>query len=157
MNHRVCFTLRDGTLDRRETPLKMAALNIIQLIFFSDLLAARFSVGLAGILHGISLLWPGANFGYDFYRVLFSVLPRESWSLLFFLLGSIQWTLIFKDGLADTPTHTFFSAVQAALWTFVCITIYIAVYPPITLIVGEIIIAWLAFWIWVRAGVDSDN
>lgn len=157
MISRVAFQLRDGTVDRRRTPIKTVLLNLIQLLFFSDLLAARFSVGLAGILHSICLLWPGVKTNYDFYSVMFRVMPHEVWALIFFMVGMIQWSFIFKDEFVGTTIDNFFSAFQASLWTFVCFAIYLSVYPPPVAIVGEIIIAWLAFWIWVRTGIDSKD
>lgn len=119
--------------------------------FYSDLHAVRFILGLAELLWAIALWWPGDTFTRHTYIGIRHVMPEEAWGLVFFLTSVVQFHILLR-GQYHTMYPRVFAAWNSALWLFVCISMYLSVYPPPVAISGESALAAGACWVFLRTG-----
>lgn len=115
----------------------------------SDLIASRLTLFLAEALWAIMLLWPGETFDRPTYAVMSRVASEEIWGLLFAGSSMMQLTIVLLEEY-HTRQARLFAAWNAALWAFTVVGMILSVYPPPAAIGGEISLAVLAIWIFVR-------
>ena len=131
--------------------IKNGAHRIAFLFLQSDLYAARFACAMSAFLWSVALLWPGETFARPTYTVLAQVMPETAWALVFLLVSVTQFFILFS-GKYDDRLAVWFSAINAALWAYVVISMYLSVYPPPAAISGEVVVGWLAMWVYIRSG-----
>lgn len=119
------------------------------LIFDTDLLGTRFTLGLAEILWAITLFWPGNTFDRPTYSVLSHVFTEEILALVFLFSGITQINIAMHNNV-DHWFSRLFAGWNAALWVYVVIAMYFSIYPPPAAISGETSLACASLWIWVR-------
>lgn len=115
----------------------------------SDLIASRLTLFLAEALWAVMLLWPGDTFDRPTYTLMAHVAPEWVWALVFGVSAFIQLHVVIGERF-HRPCARAFSAWNAALWVFVVVGMMGSVYPPPAAIGGEIALAVLAVWIFVR-------
>ncbi len=131
--------------------------RIVALIFFSDLHATRFTLGLAETIWAITLLWEGDTFTRPTYTQMSHVMTEEAWGFVFILSAVTQFGIVLK-GDYHSRFATYFAGWNAALWMFVTISMYMSVSPPPAAISGEAALTFAAAWVWIRSGyVQRSN
>ena len=126
-------------------------LRMFRILFFSDLHATRFTLGLAELIWAITLAWPGDTFDRPTYTAMARVMHEEAWALVFLLSGVTQWVIL-ATGRYHERFPMLFAAWNTCLWWFACITMYMSVYPPPAAISGELALAIASLWVFVRTG-----
>ena len=125
--------------------------RVVALIFFSDLHATRFTLGLAEAIWAVTLLWEGDTFARPTYTQMSHVMSEEAWGFIFILSAITQFGIVLK-GDYHSRFATYFAGWNAALWLFVTISMYMSVSPPPAAISGEAALTFAAAWVWVRSG-----
>lgn len=124
---------------------------MVRILFFSDLHATRFTLGMAEIIWAVTLMWPGNTFSRPTYTSMSHVMSEEAWAFVFMLSGITQWVVL-ASGRYHERFPMIFAAWNSTLWWFVCITMYMSVYPPPAAISGELALAIAALWVFIRTG-----
>lgn len=119
------------------------------LIFDSDLLGTRVTLGLAELIWALSLFWPGNTFDRPTYTIMSSLFNEQTWAFIFLFSGVTQLTIAFS-GLVDHWFSRIFSGWNFVIWAYVVVSMYCSITPPPAAISGEAALAIAAFWIWVR-------
>lgn len=119
--------------------------------FYSDLHSVRFILGLAELLWAIALWWPGDTFTCPTYIGMRHALPEKMWGLAFFLTSVVQFYTLLKGEYHTTPVRVF-AVWNSGLWLFVCISMYLSVYPQSAVISAESALAAGACWLLLRTG-----
>lgn len=119
------------------------------MIFRTDLIGTRFTLGLAELIWAFTLFWPGNTFDRPTYEVMSHIVNEEAWGLIFLLSGVTQMTIALH-GNVDHWFSRIFAGWNAALWVYIVISMYFSVYPPPAAISGETALALASVWIWVR-------
>lgn len=128
-------------------------MQILRVMFFSDMTAAKFGCVLMSFIWGFTMILPAnwALFSQPEYSVMANTMPQGAWAFLFLLFGVLQLALL----LMRKPLDSFpaiFAAMQTALWLFVASALW---FSPGSLPAGEIVIALMSGWIWVRSGFST--
>ena len=126
--------------------------RISKAIFDSDLIATRLTLSLAEFLWAAMLWWPGDTFGRPTYNGMANVMPEDAWGLIFAASAVTQLSIV-AQGHFNRTYARLFAGWNAALWTYVVISMLRSVYPPPAAISGEIALMFAAGWVWVRPGV----
>jgi hypothetical protein len=122
------------------------------LIFQSDLHASRFTLGVAELVWGVTLLLPGNTFDRPTYAVMAHVgISEEIWGILWLFSSITQFYILFS-GRYHEPPAVIFAGFNSILWWFVTVSMYLSVYPIPAAISGELALAISAAWIWIRTG-----
>lgn len=119
------------------------------LIFDTDLLGTRLTLGLAELIWSLTLFWPGDTFGRPTYDVMAHLFNENTWAFIFLFSGVTQ-TSIAVSALTEHWFSRIFAGWNAALWVYITIAMYFSVYPPPAAISGEAALALASLWIWVR-------
>ena len=124
---------------------------IIKLMMASDLHVVRLMLGIAELIWAVTLLYPGETFGRPTYFGMQRVMDENAWGFLFlasglFQLGILKWG-DYWDGWCIA-----FSGLNCMLWNFVVLSMYFSVWPPPAAVSGELVLAGMATWLFVRAG-----
>ena len=122
---------------------------VSRVIFDTDLVATRLILALAEILWVIMLAWPGDTFVRPTYAGMSSIMSESSWVATFLLSSMMQIYIIASGGYFNVVARSY-AAWNAALWTFLVVSMLASVYPPPAAIGGEIALALGAVWIWAR-------
>lgn len=127
------------------------ASRLFQIAFYSDLHASRFALALAEFIWAVTLLWPGDTFGRPTYHIMSQVMTEEAWGALFLLTSVLQFSIL-MEGRYHSRFAIVFACYNAVMWWFVCVSMYMSVFPPPAAISGELALAFAASWIWIRSG-----
>lgn len=119
------------------------------MIFETDLIGTRFTLGMAELIWAFTLFWPGSTFDRPTYEVMQHIFNEEIWGLVFLLSGVTQITIAIHGNI-DHWFSRLFSGWNACLWLYVVVAMYASVYPPPAAISGETALALSSLWIWVR-------
>jgi len=130
--------------------------NIEYIIYRSPLVGTRFTLALAEFIWAITLLWIGETFARPTYAGMAILLPENAWGILFFVMASIQGILLILRDFSS-KFAVIFSAVNATIWIYICVSMYMSVYPPPAAISGELALALAASWIFIRSNWSSKN
>lgn len=125
--------------------------RILELAFFSDTHATRFTLGLAELIWACSLWWPGDTFARPTYEAMSDFASEDTWALMFFLTAVAQFSILLVQRYHNRVA-VLFSAWNSALWWYVVISMYVSVYPPPAGISGELALAVAASWVFVKSG-----
>ena len=115
----------------------------------TDLMSSRFTLAMAEFMWAVLLLWPGNIFQRPIYLHLSSVMGEEAWGLIFLISGATQLTILLMNDVHSRFAR-YFAAWNSALWVYVVTSLLISEYPPPAFIGGEIAMAIIATWIWLR-------
>ena len=115
----------------------------------SDLIASRLTLFLAELLWALMLLWPGDTFDRPTYHLMSVLATEGAWSVLFLTSATIQLYIVLSENFRSAFAHCF-AGWNAMLWVFVVVSMVGSVYPPPAAIGGEISLAVLALWIFIR-------
>ena len=118
-------------------------------LFDSDLVASRLIIALAEWFWFALLMWPGDTMSRPTYHVMSHVMAEHAWAFVF-LLSAVAQTSIVMTQSYHSLFARMFSGFNAALWTFVVISMLLSVTPPPAAISGEIALALASIWIWLR-------
>lgn len=130
--------------------------NIHYIVYESPLVGTRFTLALAEFIWALSLLWIGETFDRPTYAGMAHVLPENGWGVLFLIMGSIQaYLLLIRD--FSSKFAVIFSSVNATVWIYVCVSMYMSIYPPPAAISGELALALAASWVFIRSNWCSTN
>jgi hypothetical protein len=125
--------------------------RIFRIVFFSDLHATRFTLGLAELIWAITLAWPGTTFERQTYAIMASIAPEMYWVVAFGITGILQWYILCSCHYHNKFVVAF-TLWNSTLWTFVALSIYASVTPPAAAISGEAALAIAAIWLFIRTG-----
>lgn len=131
-------------------------LRAIRILFYSDLHATRFTLGLAELIWAFTLLWPGDTFGRPTYTIMASVMHENAWGLLFLVTAIMQFTILLR-GDYHSRFSCYFAAWNMCFWGYTVMSMYFSVSPPPAAISGEAALAVAAGWVWVRSGYVSGG
>lgn len=120
--------------------------------FDTDLIATRFILAMAEFLWAAMLWWPGDTFGRPTYTIMARVMPEDAWGLVFALSSVTQVSIVAQGHFCKTYARIF-AGWNAALWTYVVVSMLLSVYPPPAAISGEIALMVAATWVWIRPAV----
>ena len=115
----------------------------------SDLIASRLTLFLAELLWALMLLWPGDTFDRPTYNLMSVVATEGTWAVLFLTSATLQMYIILSENFRSAFAH-WFAGWNALIWVFVVASMIGSVYPPPAAIGGEISLAVLAVWIFIR-------
>lgn len=121
-------------------------------IWDSDLIATRLILALGEFFWAFMLIiWGGSQhlFSRPTYTQMAQVMSEEAWGAVFLISAILQLTIVLQDDL-HSKFARYFSAFNACLWSYVCISMLLSVYPPPAAIGGEFALATSAIWIWIR-------
>lgn len=118
-------------------------------LFDDKLIYTRLVLSASEGLWAILLLWPGITFARPTYEHMALVANEEVWGVLFALSAITQLTIVLRQDYHCTLAR-YFAAWNAVLWAYVVGSMLMSVYPPPAAISGEIVLAFAAFWIWLR-------
>lgn len=130
--------------------------RISWVIYESRLIGTRFTLALAELIWAISLLWEGDTFTRTTYYNMSLVMPENTWGMLFLLTAAIQWFLLLSRNFSSTFSLVF-AGVNATMWIYVCVSMYMSVYPPPAAISGELALAFAASWVFLRTGINNHS
>lgn len=123
---------------------------------FGNMHSARFILAMAESIWAITLLWPGDTFERPTYHLMSALASESAWSIIFALTAAAQWVILFSGRYHDRLSIVF-AAYNAVLWWWVCISMYMSIYPPPAAISGELALAFAATWVFVRSGVTKPG
>ena len=126
--------------------------RICRAVFDSDLIATRILLSIAEGLWAIMLWWPGDTFGRPTYAHMAQVMSEDAWGLVFALSAITQITIVGQGHFTKDYARTF-AGWNAALWTYVVLSMLKSVYPPPAAIAGEITLMFAACWVWLRPAI----
>lgn len=129
----------------------MTCRRLFRLAFYTDLVGVRFLLAVAEVVWAITLAWPGDTFGRPTYTAMSHVMSEEAWALLFAMSGITQFILLYQEDF-HSKFSQFFAGWNTVLWWYVCISMYMSVYPPPAAISGELALAIGASWVFIRTG-----
>lgn len=125
-------------------------------LFDSDLVASRLIIALAEWFWFALLLWPGDTMTRPTYHVMSHVMTEPAWAFVF-LMSAVAQTSIVLCQCYHTLFARMFSGFNAALWSFVVISMLLSVSPPPAAISGEIALALASLWIWLRPHIIIEG
>lgn len=123
---------------------------------FGNMHSARFILAMAETIWACTLLWPGDTFARPTYHLMSAIATEATWSIIFAVTAAAQWYILFSGRYHDRFS-ILFAACNAVLWWWVCISMYMSVYPPPAAISGELALAFAATWVFVRSGVTKPG
>ena len=121
-----------------------------QLLWDSNLVATRMILALGAILWGILLVWSGSNYILPALWTKVFFLNGYIIGTLFLILGVVQSCIAVKRSYCYSRIVRQFDAINAITWTYVVTSIFFSVYPPPTVLGGEMALMISAIWIWIR-------
>lgn len=123
--------------------------NLSKALWDSDLIGSRLALFLSEILWAVMLLWPGNTFDRSTYSIMQMITTEEILGCLFLLTAFCQISIVLWDNIHSIFAR-YFSVWNAVLWVSIVVSMLLAVQPPPAAIGGEIALAFVAVWIWIR-------
>lgn len=123
---------------------------------FGNMHSARFILALAESIWFATLIWPGDTFDRPTYQLMSAIASEAAWSAIFAFTALAQWYILFSGRYHDRFSVVF-AAYNSILWWWVCISMYLSVYPPPAAISGELALAFAATWVFVRSGITKPG
>lgn len=111
---------------------------------------ALLAIGLAEIAWGVTLLSGNTTMEGEYYSIMLDVMPSQWWAVLFTIVGCIQWVLAFCGSCAPTFS-TIGTGTSVLLWWFVVVSAYSTTVPPTVLVVGCLVVAVTASWVFISS------
>lgn len=119
----------------------------------TDIRPAQVMLGWSSVIWAVMLVWPGDTFTRQTYAVMAEIAPEPVWAGAFLIVGLIQLYNSFSAVLGgELPAwfSKFDSFLGFVVWAGAVISILVAQSPPPAAIAGEIVMAFAAFWVFVR-------
>ena len=123
--------------------------SISKSMFDSDMTNTRLTLAFAEILWAIMLFWPGETFDRPTYLAMAGIMSETSWGFVFLISAFLQ-TKIVVLSQQNRDWAKVFANWNAVLWVTVVGSALFSVYPPPAAMAGEIALASVAVWIWLR-------
>ena len=120
-----------------------------RVLFEEEFAGTRLILALSELMWATLLLWPGDTFGRPTYNHMSQVMSEEAWGLVFLLSGVTQFTIVLREDFYCAMAR-YFAAWNAALWVYIVTSMLMSVYPPPAAVSAEIVMAFAAFWIWLK-------
>jgi len=130
--------------------------NINYILYRSPLVGTRFTLALAEFIWAITLLWQGDTFQRPTYSGMAGIMSETMWGLTFLITAIVQAYLLISMRFHNSFAVVF-TGYNAFLWMFVCISMYMSVYPPPSAISGELALAFAASWVFMRSGFYCND
>lgn len=119
------------------------------ILFESDLIMTRITLGFSELLWFILLIWQGDTFNRPTYHNMSLLFSENTWALIFLVSAFCQFKIALKQEFHTSFSHIF-AAWNASLWIYIVGSMLLSVYPPPAAIAGEIALAFSALLIWMR-------
>jgi hypothetical protein len=119
------------------------------LLFDTDLIGTRVTLGIAELIWALTLFWPGNTFDRPTYEIMSSLFSENIWAFIFLVSGVTQLTIAFSS-IFDVWFAKLFAGWNATLWFYTVVSMYLSVSPPPAAISGEAALAIASLWIWLR-------
>lgn len=118
----------------------------------TDIRPAQIMLGLSSLLWALMLVHPGDTFQRQTYAVMAAIGSEHAWAAAFVLVGVSQLYNSFISVLPEIPAwfSKFDSFLCFVVWATAVCSILVAQRPPPAAIAGEIVMAFAAFWVFVR-------
>lgn len=123
--------------------------SIGKVLFDSDLIASRLMLACAELIWAAMLLWPGDTFSRKAYEIMREVAPETAWGLAFLAFGLVQ-LYVLLTARYNTAFARAFAGLNSAIWCFVTFTMMFSIKPPAAALSGDIVLAMVSLWIFVR-------
>lgn len=130
--------------------------SVSHALWDTDLIASRIVLAFSAFFWGLLLMWPGHVFDRAVYSNMSFLAGEETWGCLFLMTFFAQAFIVLSGNLHNKFARCF-AAYSALLWCFVVSGMLIAVYPPPAAIGGEVAIAVVSFWIWIRPYILAEG
>lgn len=119
-----------------------------RVLWDSDLLATRWTLGIAELFWAVILLWGGELFDRPIYAIMAMIAPEQVWGYSFLATGLTQLGVMLWADLHGLVAR-WFACFNACLWVTTSWAMTVAVYPPPG-IGAELALALAATWVWIR-------
>lgn len=127
---------------------KLLIRPLSRVLWDSDLLATRWTLGIAELFWAMILLWEGNLFARPVYHKMELVASSNVWGYAFLATGLTQLAVMMWADLHGRVAR-WFACFNACLWVTTSWAMATAVYPPPG-IGGELALALAATWVWIR-------
>lgn len=122
----------------------------------SGLTSVRVLLVIAEFLWALTLYWPGDTFGRPTYNGMAAVASEIEWANVFLASGTLQLWILYRADYHG-KFASLFAAWNSVLWLFVCISMYLSVYPPPSAISGEFSLTLGALWVFFRTNPREEK
>lgn len=126
------------------------------IVLFGNMHSARFTLAMAETIWAITLLWPGDTFDRPTYALMSLIAGENAWGLAFLATAFTQWWVLLSGKYHDRFAVCF-ASWNSMLWWFICISMYMSIYPPPAAISGELALSIAATWVFVRSGITKPG
>jgi len=127
-------------------------------LFDSDMVMTRVLLACSELVWFGLLIYPSdaALFDRPTYKMMSHVMGQEAWAALFLITGVLQLTIVAQEDFHGQFAR-YFAAWNACLWVFVVGSCFLSISPPPAAMSGEIILAVVAFWVWLRPFIIREG
>lgn len=123
--------------------------SLSRALWDSDLITTRITLGLGELFWAVMLFWAGDTFSRPTYAHMAYIMNEELWGFVFLASSIVQIGIVLSEQF-HTPFARVFAGWNALLWFFIVTSMLLSVYPPPAAIGGEIALAIVSVWIWLR-------
>lgn len=134
---------------------KLLIRPLSRVLWDSDLLATRWTLGLAELIWAAILFWEGDLFARPIYHKLDLVASADAWGYVFLCTGLVQLGIMMWADLHGKVAR-WFACYNALLWVGTSWAMTTAVYPPPG-IGGELALSLAATWVWIRPHLLAEG
>lgn len=125
---------------------------MMKLALYSDLHVTRFTLGLAELIWGVSLLMPGRTLDRPVYVAMGHLCSsEEAWGFLWLASSVVQFYIV-GTGKYHTPWSVAFACFNSVLWWVVTLSMYLSIFPVPSYVSGDTALSVAATLVWVRSG-----
>lgn len=130
---------------------------ISRVLWDTDLVATRCTLALAEFFWAVMLFWVGDTFSRPTYQHMAMLWNEEVWGIVLLLSSVTQITIVLQDDLHGKFAK-YFAAYNATLWAYIgIISPLLSVSPPPAAMGGEMALAIVAFWIFIRPYILAEG
>ena len=135
-----------------KTRVRLVVALLRNMFWGTDIRPAQIMLGLSSLLWALMLVYPGNTFERQTYAVMAVLGSEYAWAAAFALVGVSQLYNSFISVLPEIPAwfSKFDTFLCFVVWATAACSILIAQHPPPAAIAGEIVMAFAAFWVFVR-------
>ena len=120
-----------------------------RVLWDTDLVGSRFTLGLAEFLWGFLLLWPNKLIVLSGLVPGLTFVPSYVGGLIMIATGICQFVILLGNDM-HTKFARHFATWNTLVWVVVVYGLVSSKYPPPSSTGGGLALALSAFWIWVR-------
>lgn len=130
--------------------------SVSHALWDTDLIASRIVLAFSAFFWGALLLWPGNVFVRPVYANMAMLAGEEAWGFVFLFTSFAQAWVVISGNLHNSFARCF-AFCSMLLWCYVVFGMLVAVYPPPAAIGGELAVAIVSFWIWIRPYILAEG